>query len=460
MQDFPDSHIDTIKKLAKKGYETPFVVGGTIRDLVLNRPFTDIDIAMDRAAEFAKKFAELIGKKAVVLDNTPKRETIRVPILKNLFFDFTQLQGENIHEDLQKRDFTINALALSLDNFQYNSSNFVDPLNGLRDLKDKILRVASDSAFTSDPLRMLRAFRFSAGLNFQIHPETLSLIHQQCESIQRVSSERIIHELRLLLQAPCNDSFLKTWMESGLLKSIFPEFDFSSKFEEGTLKTFRFLEGLFFNPKTISEKQELLQALRNPSLLYLSRFTALFLDLIPIRRISKSPQPRRKKQLSIAGTALKRLRASNKEIKFVENLVRVYIEARLSRLEFLNSENYEEDAFQFLYQFGEETIPGLCLYLARQNVEKAESTITQQTLERVRTLIDFYIEKVLPQRQQPPLMNGRDLMKKFNLPASKSLNHLIRKIESAQALGIINTSQDAEEYVKKLIHPDNPERRP
>ena len=145
-----------------------YVVGGTLRDYLSRKP--DFDLTGENAAEIGSCFARSLNFTCVPLDNTPGRQTVRVILDQKRHLDFTDLQGKNIEEDLSQRDFTINAMGQLLSDFLSGKTNIIDPFKGQEDLKNRKIRVLQGPIFQSDPLRMLRAFRFAATLKQDFSP--------------------------------------------------------------------------------------------------------------------------------------------------------------------------------------------------------------------------------------------------------------------------------------------------
>ena len=216
-----ENHLQSILRLSKSQKSKLYVVGGTLRDLILGRQCSDYDFAVSGASTLATQYAHDTKSALVPLDTTPGRETFRVVIKKNVYFDFSELQGSTIESDLNQRDFSINALAVSLPNFIKGTKNYIDPHNGENDIKNKVIRVLPGPIFSKDPLRMLRAFRFMSVLGFQIESNTLKKIKTLSPEINRVSPERIWNELNLLFNAKQSSPSIQAMDKSGLLKNIF-----------------------------------------------------------------------------------------------------------------------------------------------------------------------------------------------------------------------------------------------
>jgi poly(A) polymerase len=194
--------INKIIKLSKD-YEV-YAVGGFARDLLIKRPHTDIDLAVNKTAlKYAKLIASALDAKLIVLDDISK--TYRL-ILKNApiaNIDISLMDGKTILEDLKKRDFTINAMAFNISTFANFSSNFIFANDQcLKDLKSKTIKIVSPLSFKQDALRMLRAFRFSAELGFEISSETLKRIKTDAHLISKIAPERIKAEFFRVLKCP------------------------------------------------------------------------------------------------------------------------------------------------------------------------------------------------------------------------------------------------------------------
>ncbi len=227
---------DSISKASEQLNQDTYVIGGYVRDLYLNRPSKDIDIVtMGSGIELAEKVAGSLKPrpKVTVFRNFgtahfrykefevefvgARKESYRSESRKPVVEDGT------IEDDQNRRDFTINALALSLNPFNYGA--LIDPFNGLKDLKNKIIRTPLDPSvtFSDDPLRMMRAIRFSAQLGFEIETKTLQGIAGNKDRIKIVSAERNTDELNKIVLSPKPSVGFKLLEETGLLGYILPE---------------------------------------------------------------------------------------------------------------------------------------------------------------------------------------------------------------------------------------------
>lgn len=212
-----------------------YVIGGFVRDLILKRPSKDIDIvSVGSGIELAEEVAKGLGVHVNVYKNFgtaqlrvddwdvefvgARRESYRSESRKPIVEDGT------LQDDQNRRDFTINAMGLSL-----NSGNFgdlIDPFNGISDLRRKLIRtpLAPEITFSDDPLRMMRAVRFASQLNFDIEPDTFDGIVKTAERIDIISKERINDELNKIILSAVPSYGFKLLHQAGILKRIFPEF--------------------------------------------------------------------------------------------------------------------------------------------------------------------------------------------------------------------------------------------
>ena len=227
-----------ISEISAQNEIPAYVVGGYVRDLLLDRTKEEQDIdvvVVGNGIEMARKVARAAkpGTKVSVFKNFgtamfkygayeiefvgARKESYRKSSRKPL------VEDGSLEDDQKRRDFTINAMAISLNKDSFGS--FIDPFNGISDLKNKIIRTPldPDQTFSDDPLRMIRAIRFAAQLNFSIEKETLKAIERNSERIKIVSQERIITELQKIILSDKPSKGFILLEQTQLLKIIFPE---------------------------------------------------------------------------------------------------------------------------------------------------------------------------------------------------------------------------------------------
>jgi poly(A) polymerase len=215
--------------LARQRGARVYLCGGSLRDLALRRPeppIPDLDLAVDgQAFALGRDLAAGIGGRFVPLDEG--HDTARV-VGQRARIDLAGLRAPTIEADLLARDYTINALALPLD----EPGPLLDPGGGLADLNRGIIRHLSRDNLVADPLRLIRAFRFLAQLGFEIHPETMVLIGGLAGLAAEPAVERTLAELYLLLEAPGAGPAMAALDKAGLLAVLFPELEAGRAMEQ------------------------------------------------------------------------------------------------------------------------------------------------------------------------------------------------------------------------------------
>lgn len=223
-----------ISKIAGEQNLQVFAIGGFVRDIFLQRPSKDIDIVIvGNGIAFAESVARKLKVKVVVFKNFgtaslkyqdlelefvgARRESYRLDSRKPIVEDGT------LEDDQKRRDFTINALAISLHPDSYGE--LLDPFDGLADLENKLIRTPLNpvETFSDDPLRMMRAIRFATQLNFRIDEPAVNAIKENTERIKIISQERITDELNKIILSPKPSIGFNYLFDTGLLHKIFPQ---------------------------------------------------------------------------------------------------------------------------------------------------------------------------------------------------------------------------------------------
>lgn len=217
------------------GYDS-YVIGGYVRDIILNRPSNDIDIVtVGSGIELAKKTAGLINEKKEVkyygrfgtaMIRLKDKEIEFVGARKESYDPSSRkptVENGTLEDDQNRRDFTINALAISLN--EDNFGELIDPFGGIKDMEAKIIRTPLDPdvTYSDDPLRMMRAIRFATQLHFNIETESFEAIKRNVERIKIISMERVSDELNKILLSSKPSIGFKLLDACGLLKVIFPQ---------------------------------------------------------------------------------------------------------------------------------------------------------------------------------------------------------------------------------------------
>src|SRR6266545_1123613 len=198
-----------------------FLVGGAVRDILLNRISRDFDFAVpSNGISLARRVANALDADFMILDD--ERDTGRVIVTESegirTFLDFATYRGEDLDADLRARDFTMNAIA-----FDLQGQTLIDPLNGATDLRAKIIRACSTTSLHDDPVRILRAVRQAAAFGFKIQLETRKAMKEAAHLLPNISPERLRDELFKILEGPKPDASLRALEMLGIFPYLLPE---------------------------------------------------------------------------------------------------------------------------------------------------------------------------------------------------------------------------------------------
>ena len=228
LEQYPDQIVQALADLIRERSSPCYIAGGTIRDWLIGVKAKDLDVTVPRDGfGWAAALARKLGGTFVPMD---KEEDVARVVWQEFCVDFSSFRegAQTIEEDLLKRDFTINSLALPFpadgkSSRDSDKGEILDPAEGQKDLKNKIIRSTASAVFISDPLRLLRAFRFMATLGFTIEPITEKQIRKYCHLLYLVAEERITHELDIIMAAGDSINAVEAMHENGILQELVPE---------------------------------------------------------------------------------------------------------------------------------------------------------------------------------------------------------------------------------------------
>ena len=474
--------------LAEQNIES-YLVGGLVRDVLLGRDTADIDIAVaSDALEIAPKVAAAFGGKYVPLDRVNR--VGRVVLIDEQSpsaggqweIDFTTFQ-ESIEQDLARRDFTIDAMAVDLSQLgkKFADVQLIDPFKGRGDLRRRVLRVVTETVFESDAVRLLRAVRLAAELGFSIDKKTQALIQRHSHLIADVAGERIREELLRLLAVPRTEQLLFYLDELGLLTAMFPELaqakgvkqpkEHSWDVFEHSLKTVTAIDFLLRQGTWEHAGEEVLADV--PWSVELAEYFAqevssgstrgLLLKLAAFLHDVGKPQTKaidvggRMRFLghAIEGVAitekiLERLRFSAREIKLVETLVRYHMRPGQMSLEGMPT---NRAVYRYFRDSGEAGIDVLFLSLADHLAARGPSLISSHWQEHAR-LVEYVLSQRFEQESvvcPPKLVDGHDLIDIFAVNPGPEVGEVLEAVREAQASGEITTRQEALDYARDYL---------
>lgn len=468
---------ELIEALAKHGRDAGiklYVTGGAVRDWVAGKASQDLDITIPRDAfGFAGILAKELHAAFVPLDQD---EDVARLVWHGLTVDFSAFRegASSIEEDLGKRDFTINALAVAMDEVQGGLEapyHIIDPTGGVPDLLQGVVRATNDSVFANDPLRLLRAYRFVAALGFSLEEKTAELISQHASGISRVASERISYELERIIESARPAAVLGSLAESGLLWLIFPEL---RKGEGMAQPESHHLDVFSHNLATLDWMVRIQQKPDDHFPLYGGqmaeylagdrkkiwlRWAALFHDLgkpavLKVRdeRITfyNHDQVGARKFEETA----RRLKWSREDTVMIARFIELHMwpfhlsNARLK-------EGITARACLRLVKAAGEELPGLFMLamadsLAGQGPAKPDA-VERHLADLYEEVDKTYQEHIKPVFTGPRLLTGHDLKDIFGLAPGPIFREILEELQGLQVTGEVNSQSEAIEWVHSFL---------
>lgn len=414
--------------------EVSFVVGGAVRDVLLNTEVKDLDIAVKGdAVALARKFADTIGAAFVLLDE--HFATARV-VKGDHCVDIAALRGGSIYTDLAERDLTINAMALPLTSLaalrvtSYALQEIIDPCKGRRDLADRIIRMIAEENLRKDPLRLLRVYRFAAVLGFSIDPATRQSVNKLAGLITTVAAERIAEELRAMLGAGRSSPAVTAMMQDGLLSSLFPAL--SPERSDSILMAYGKAEDILNDPGASFPGNEK-----------------------PVREYFAADERRTGTKLAAlfprpdeALAAAVQLKLSVREREFIHA---VSAHRRDIELLYRGGDHSDRSVLLFIKRHREHLYPLLVLSLAGAGAAGEDPASDHGFQAFCRSLLRSYHEELLPRMRLLPLITGDDLIQVFHLAPSPLFKEILGTIEDMVAEGAVTTKKEALSTVKDIL---------
>ena len=470
-----------------------YLVGGAVRDTLLNRSSPDLDFALpSNGISLARRVANALHADFMVLDG--ERDTGRVIVTEpdgtRTFLDFATYRGRDLEEDLRARDFTVNAIA-----FDLRTQTLLDPLNGASDLRAKVIRSCSPTSFSDDPVRILRAVRQAAAFEFKIELETRKAMKQAVRTLPSVSIERLRDELFKILEGPKPDASMRALEMLGVFPFLLPELPALKGVEqspphlydvwEHTLSTVGYLERILatlmeddaddnydvfreslslrlgqFHAQIAKHFAESLNTDRSVRAALF--FAALYHDIQkPATKTVEYTGRIRFFDHDVRGADVAEERGrvfhlSNDEVERVGSIVRHHMRFHFftSRLEREKKDPSRKAIYRFFRDAGKAGVDLVLLGLADLRGMQGPN-LTQETwtaaLEIARILLENYWEKPQEVISPPRLLNGNELMSELGIAPGRVVGQLLEAIREGQATGNVQSREQALEFARDYL---------
>ncbi len=461
---------------AETGMEI-FLVGGTVRDVLLGLLPGDLDLTVARgAARCCRVLIRLLAGGTFVELGGTGEDVARV-VFRGLVIDISGFRAgsSSIEEDLRLRDYTINAMAIPLAALSDGAGKIIliDPLNGQADLEQKVLRSCL-GAFPADPLRMLRGFRFSATLGMEISSGTLAEMAQQSALIGRAAAERINYELDLIMESTRAFHTLWAMHGTGLLERIVPElyaglglaqpeFHHLDVFHHSFL-ALKLIEVIIEQPgRYYSDcEEELLGYLQKAEGRRCLKWAALLHDIG--KPVTREVQVERQGRVTFYGhdeegsrllqVLAERLKWRTEDRLRVGGLIAMHMHP-FHLCNVLRAEPLSKRAILKLCKRAGAELCGLFLLaMADSLASKGEKKPTDMEAELavlLRRVLAVYERDIRPVVDSPPLLCGRDLIEVFSLPPGPIFADILKELEALRVEGRIKDRAEAQAWVAAFL---------
>ncbi len=449
-------------------------VGGVVRDILLKRPTHDLDLAVQGSAvDLARAFAnahggafyvmdEAFDVARVILERASARDTI----------DFARVRGGSIEQDLATRDLTINAMAADAATWGGSPEEIVDPFQGRSDLAARRLRAISPDVFANDPVRLLRAVRLEAELQFTLDAASAQWVRRDAALIARAPGERVRDEFIRILGSPAVLGQLRRLDTLALLGHVLPELNPTRGVTQSPPHIYDVFEHSLRAVGAVEQceherYQNLAQGAFSAQLLdHAARLTSgdrtrrVLLRLALVLHDVGKPSTRTvapdgrihffghaERGVEIVEPALRRLRMSGDEIELVKTVIAHHLRPILLAQNGIT----DRAVYRFFRDTGDAGVDvALHAWCDQQatygdgmppNVDAALQAVIGRLLDRY---YHAHATVVAP----PPLLNGRDVMDALHLPPGPRVGEILEALREAQATGQVRSRAEALDFLK------------
>lgn len=448
---------DKVLELLKIYDEDIYLVGGAVRDYLLGKTTCDKDILVNNAESFAKEFARKNNATFITLDSENK--IYRVVLRDKInYLDITEPIEGSLEKDLRRRDFTINAIAINL-----KTKEIIDINNGQEDIKNRVIRSISEDNLVDDPLRILRAFRFSATLGFEIEQGTLEQIKRHKDLILNPAKERVNYEILKLFQGEYTPQVLL--MASDIIELLYPVFTDVKKVPKNTHHHLGLYE---HSVETVNQIQQIYNTCSDEvkehmnkvdfggfSRLAHLKFAGFFHDIGKFSTWTIEGDRHRFIKHDDVGSKmakeiLKQNKFSKKQIEYITSMIKNHIYPS----QVVSAENINDKIYmRYIRKMEDNVIDNIILAQADRLSARGSAItddIVKDNIDRLNKLLEFYIMIKPKLKPIPKLLTGQEIMEIKNIPQSPILGKIISVLKEEQSEGNILTKAEAVEFVKNF----------
>jgi poly(A) polymerase len=462
-------YLDLIRKAAKNRKTDIWLVGGFLRDIALasKKELCDFDFCVEKnVLALVKQFSKSINSKFIVLDEVEQAYRVILKKKSKIYtYDFTLMRAQSIYEDLGLRDFTINTLALDIIDAK---SQVFDYFGAISDIKKGIIKCSKIEVLHHDPLRILRGFSFMVNYGFRIEKNTQKGMVKYKKLIENVSRERINEELFKIFSSPHSYLALKMMDKLRIIDEIIPQITKMRKVHQGgfhhldvwdhSLEALKEFELLY--EKYIRRKKEILNYLNEPLAENRPRFEIIKLACIlhdigkPIAKNKKGKRTifhtHEKIGRDIAEVIAKTLKVSFREKEVLKKLIFWHLRPGYLADQITPT---KRAIYHFFRDTEEEGVSVILLSLSDWRATRGPLTNLTKRKRHEKIMLGLVDTYFRDKKKKPlvKLVNGYDIMRKFNLKPSILVGKILKKIREEQALGRINSKADAYESAKRMV---------
>lgn len=432
---FNDDILNSIKDIINT--HRVFLVGGYLRNYFLkNEISSDRDlVCLDSALALAKEISDFLSATLIELDSENQIYRVVLKDKKN-YFDISQAFDSDILKDAKRRDFTINSVFYDL-----NKEEIFDPMDGIKDIKNKIIRCVDFNNLIDDPLRFLRLYRFLANTDFEIEKELLEFSKINFSKINTVAKERINQEIIHLFEGEFVCNALEKMFDNGALELIFP---FVSKIKVIPPNTHHHLDLIHHSIETVRQIR-----INNPLL----KIAAFYHDIGKPACWTIEPKGRHRfighdlKGAKIAVNELKELKFSKKQIKYITDMIKYHIYPA----SLINCADNKKAYARFVRKLGDNVVDIIELSradrLSAQGVAVTKEMV-DSALNHLENLLNYYNEMKEVLNAPKPILDGNEIIEILNIKPSKQVGLILESLKEAQLMKTVTTKQEAIDFIK------------